>query len=139
VLDLGSGAGFPGLILAAAIDGDFTLAEARRKRATFLSTAAAAMSLTNVKVKARRLSVETVDPDFDVVTARAVGDAGLEIIARALCPQGYAILWVSPEQEISAERVRRAGFDNLMRHDYVVHRGAEAVRRSLVTVHKKAL
>jgi 16S rRNA (guanine(527)-N(7))-methyltransferase RsmG len=139
VLDLGSGAGFPGLILAAAIAADFTLAEARRKRATFLSMAAAAMGLANVKVTVGRLSAETVDTGFDVATARAVGEAGLEIIARALCPQGDAILWVSPEQKLSATRLRTAGLSNLMRHDYVVRRGAEAVRRSLVTVQKKSL
>jgi len=137
VLDLGSGAGFPGLVLAAATRSKFTLAEARRKRATFLSMAAVEMGLTNVKVQPSRLSVGTVDNDFQVVTTRAVGDAGLEISARALCPRGYAILWVAPEQKISGERVGSAGLDELMRHDYVVRRGSEPVRRSLVTLRKK--
>lgn len=139
VLDLGSGAGFPGLVLAAAFAGDFTLAEARRKRATFLSMAAAAMGLTNVKVRGGRLSAETVDSGFDVVTARAFGEAGLEIIARALGVQGHAILWLGPEQTISVERVRNAGLGNLVRHDYVLRRGTEAVRRALLTVQKKSL
>src|SRR5450755_4498094 len=35
VLDLGSGAGFPALLLAAATDAEFVLLEARRKRASF--------------------------------------------------------------------------------------------------------
>jgi len=139
VLDLGSGAGFPGLILAAAFAGDFTLAEARRKRATFLSTAAAAMGLTNVKVRASRLSAETVEGGFDAITARAVGEAGLEIIARALGQQGCAILWLGPEQIISVDRIRAAGLRYLARYDYVVRRGAKAVRRSLVTVQPKSL
>jgi 16S rRNA (guanine527-N7)-methyltransferase len=139
VLDLGSGAGFPGLILAAASAGDFTLAEARRKRATFLSMAAAAMGLTRVKVRATRLSRETVDAEFDAVTARAVGEAGLEIIARALRPQGYAILWLGREQTISVDRVHNADLRNLVRHDYVVHRRGKAVLRSLATVQRKSL
>ena len=139
VLDLGSGAGFPGLILAAANTGDFTLAEVRRKRATFLSMAAAAMGLTNVKVRASRLSAETIDARFDAITARAVGEAGLEIIARALAPQGCAILWLGPEQMISVDRFHVAGLCDLARHDYVVHRGAKAVRRSLVTVQRRSL
>jgi 16S rRNA (guanine527-N7)-methyltransferase len=139
VLDLGSGAGFPGLILAAAFAGDFTLAETRRKRATFLSMAAAAMGLTNVKVRAGRLSAETMHSGFDAITARAVGEAGLEIIARALGAQGHAILWLGPEQTISVDRFRSAGLGNLVRHDYVVRRGAKAVRRSLLTVQKKSL
>jgi len=139
VLDLGSGAGFPGLILAAAFAGDFTLAETRRKRATFLSMAAAAMGLTNVKVRAGRLSAETIDSGFDAITARGVGEASLEIIAAALRAPGHAILWLGPEQTISVDRVRNAGLGNLVRHDYVVGRGAKAVRRSLVTVQKKSL
>jgi 16S rRNA (guanine527-N7)-methyltransferase len=139
VLDLGSGAGFPGLILAAASTGDFTLAEARRKRATFLSMAAGAMGLTKVKVRATRLSAETVDAEFDAVTARAVGEAALEIIARALRPQGYAILWLGREQMISVDRVRYPDLHNLVRHDYVVHRGSKAVLRSLVTVQRKSV
>jgi 16S rRNA (guanine527-N7)-methyltransferase len=138
VLDLGSGAGFPGLILAAAFAGDFTLAEARRKRATFLSMAASAMGLTNVKVRASRVSAETVDAGFDAITARAVGEAGLEIIARALRPRGYGILWLGPEQVISVDRVGDANLCNLVRHDYVVRRGDKAVRRSLVTLQRKS-
>jgi 16S rRNA (guanine527-N7)-methyltransferase len=139
ILDLGSGAGFPGLILAAAFAGDFTLAEARRKRATFLSMAAAAMGLGNVKVRAGRLSAETIDSGFDAITARAVGEAGLKIIARALRPQGCAILWLGPDQTISVDLVRKADLRNLVRHDYVVRRGAKAVRRSLVTLQRKSL
>ncbi|MBV8134436.1 MAG: class I SAM-dependent methyltransferase [Deltaproteobacteria bacterium] len=139
VLDLGSGAGFPGLILAAAVAGDFTLAETRRRRAAFLSMAAVAMGLTNVRVRVGRLSAETVDSEFDAITARAVGEAGLEIIERALGAQGHAILWVGPEQTFSVGRIRNAGLGNLVRHDYVVRRGAKAVRRSLLTVQKKSV
>ncbi|MGH7878735.1 MAG: 16S rRNA (guanine(527)-N(7))-methyltransferase RsmG, partial [Candidatus Binataceae bacterium] len=51
VLDLGSGAGFPGLILAAACDAPFTLAEGRHKRASFLRVAAAEMGLGNVAIQ----------------------------------------------------------------------------------------
>jgi len=137
VLDLGSGAGFPGLILAAAFAGDFTLAEARRKRASFLSMAASAMGLTNVQIRAGRLSAETVGTGFDAITARAVGEAGLEIIASALRPQGYGILWFGSEQAISVDRVRNADLCNLVRHNYVVRRGAKEVRRSLLTLQRK--
>jgi 16S rRNA G527 N7-methylase RsmG len=54
VLDLGSGAGFPALILAAACDADFLLMEARRKRASFLRVTAAEMGLSNVQVDSAR-------------------------------------------------------------------------------------
>jgi len=35
--------------------------------------------------------------------------------------------------------IRNAGLGNLVRHDYVVRRGAKAVRRSLLTVQKKSV
>lgn len=54
VLDLGSGAGYPALILAAACDAGFHLLEARRKRASFLRVTAAEMGLSNVQVDSSR-------------------------------------------------------------------------------------
>jgi 16S rRNA G527 N7-methylase RsmG len=56
LLDLGSGAGFPGLVLASAVPATFTLLESRRKRASFLAVAAAEMGLENVTVE-RRLPI----------------------------------------------------------------------------------
>src|SRR5271167_5169649 len=50
-LDIGSGAGFPGLVIAAAVNAHVTLIEARRKRATYLSEAAIEMGLQNVRVE----------------------------------------------------------------------------------------
>src|SRR5579885_2785423 len=54
VLDFGSGAGFPGLVLASACDAQFTLAEARQKRASFLKVAAAEMGLDNTEILSAR-------------------------------------------------------------------------------------
>lgn len=70
-VDVGSGAGFPGLILAADLpDVPFHLVEARRKRAAFLREAARAMELTEVVVHHGRaseirshLGVGTESPD----------------------------------------------------------------------------
>ena len=69
ILDLGSGAGFPGLILAATTEAEFILTEARRKRASFLAIASASMGLRNVRVDNRYQAGFT--SEFDVVTARA--------------------------------------------------------------------
>jgi 16S rRNA G527 N7-methylase RsmG len=79
VLDLGSGAGFPALILAAACDADFLLMEARRKRASFLRVTAAEMGLSNVQVDSaradpaalRRVCLET--SHTETRTSRPVG------------------------------------------------------------------
>ncbi|MEO1137753.1 MAG: 16S rRNA (guanine(527)-N(7))-methyltransferase RsmG [Pseudomonadota bacterium] len=75
LVDLGSGAGFPGLVLAAMLapeDVAVTLIESTGKKAAFLREAGAAMGLTNLKVIPAR--IESVGLDFvpDIVTARAL-------------------------------------------------------------------
>ena len=69
--DLGSGAGFPGLVLAAMLPDQLavTLFEATGKKCAFLNAAAAAMGLGVRVVQAR---MEEAPPErFDVVTSRA--------------------------------------------------------------------
>lgn len=78
-LDIGTGAGFPGLILAAAYeDKKFVLAEPRKKRASFLKVASLQMGLKNVEVKAKR--VEEIEPFCaELITSRAVTDTNMLI------------------------------------------------------------
>jgi 16S rRNA (guanine527-N7)-methyltransferase len=69
--DLGSGAGFPGLVLAELLRDrvQVTLHDATAKKCAFLAAAAAAMGL-KVRIENRRM--EDLPPrTFDVVTARA--------------------------------------------------------------------
>ena len=75
-LDIGSGAGFPGLVLAMERrDAHFTLVEPLQKRASFLQFVAATLRLENVTV--RNCRIEQVPPEpFDLVTSRAVTSAG---------------------------------------------------------------
>ena len=74
LLDIGTGAGFPGMILAMALkDTKVTLAEPLTKRASFLQFIKADLGLENVKVVKKR--VEEMDSEvFDLVTSRAVTD-----------------------------------------------------------------
>jgi 16S rRNA (guanine527-N7)-methyltransferase len=69
--DLGSGAGFPGLVLAALRPGlKVTLHEATTKKCDFLQAAVDRMGL---KVEIRNARLEDLPPQaFDVVTARAL-------------------------------------------------------------------
>lgn len=69
-LDIGSGGGLPGLVLAILSPATITLAEPRKLRAAFLISAAAELSLSNVTVI--NAKVQTLEGVFDVVTARAV-------------------------------------------------------------------
>ena len=104
VLDLGSGAGFPGLVLAAAFNARFTLAESRRKRASFLQVAAHEMGLKNVAIEQRRASARSIASGFDLVTARAFGTSLelYQIAAAALRPRGILLLYASADQVLDA-------------------------------------
>jgi 16S rRNA (guanine527-N7)-methyltransferase len=102
-LDVGSGAGFPGLVLAAARPGlEMTLAEARERKWAFLSAAARKASLP-----CRCLNVRVAVPlpaglpaSLDVVTARALKleAAVLGALAERLGPEGRILLWVGEDE-----------------------------------------
>jgi len=73
VLDLGSGAGLPGLVLAIRrADLQVVLVEPLLRRATFLTEAVEALGLTNVDVRRARGEELAGKVEVDVVTARAV-------------------------------------------------------------------
>jgi 16S rRNA (guanine527-N7)-methyltransferase len=68
-IDLGSGAGFPGIVVAALHRGPVTLVEERRLRFDFLRRAA---EVLGVGVEVIGAKVERVSPQpFDVISARA--------------------------------------------------------------------
>lgn len=101
-LDIGSGAGFPGLVLSAARPGmEMTLVEAREKKWAFLSASAGKASLP-----CRCLNVRVSVPlpaglpaSLDVVTARALklDPPVLGALAERLGPGGRILLWVGEE------------------------------------------
>ena len=74
LMDIGTGAGFPGMILAFALpQTEVTLVEPLTKRASFLQFVKADLGLENVKVIKKR--VEEMEPQvFDLITSRAVTD-----------------------------------------------------------------
>ncbi|SHO48782.1 16S rRNA (guanine(527)-N(7))-methyltransferase RsmG [Desulfopila aestuarii] len=88
LLDIGTGAGFPGLVLKAAFPKmTITLVEPRLKRVSFLRHVARTLELTNVTVQACRVEDENVlpgDAPYTHITSRAVTDiAGfLDMTAR---------------------------------------------------------
>lgn len=83
-VDLGSGAGFPGLVVAIlaadrAPKQRFTLIESDQRKGTFLRTVIRELALDHVEVHARRIE-DTPPQDADVVSARAVAP-----LAKLLC------------------------------------------------------
>ena len=70
-VDIGSGAGLPGIVLACLVQGPVTLVEPRRLRAEFLHKAAESLRL-DAKVLCAK--AERVHGQFDIITARAVAN-----------------------------------------------------------------
>jgi 16S rRNA (guanine527-N7)-methyltransferase len=77
LLDVGTGAGFPGLVLAIAMPKTrVVLAEPLKKRVSFLKYAVIDLLLSNVSVEAKR--VEFVEHEaFDLISSRAVTNTKL--------------------------------------------------------------
>jgi 16S rRNA (guanine527-N7)-methyltransferase len=73
IVDVGSGAGLPGLVIAAMLpDREVTLVEPMERRVAWLEEAASAVGLANVVVIRGRAEEVRDDVTADVVTARAV-------------------------------------------------------------------
>ena len=79
ILDVGSGAGVPGIPLKLVVpELRLTMVEARQHRASFLSNAVRELSLRDVRVIPQRLESMTREgaDHFDAVVARCAGDVG---------------------------------------------------------------
>ena len=114
LLDLGSGAGLPGLVLAMLLPGTaVTLLEPMERRCRFLTEAVAELGLANVSVLRGR--AEDVTVRTDVVTARAVAPLPrLAELAIGLVRPGGMVLAIkgrTAQEELTAARpvLRRIG------------------------------
>lgn len=68
-IDIGSGAGLPGIVVACLVEGPVTLVEPRRLRADFLHRLVESLSLKASVICGK---AERAEGKFDVITARAV-------------------------------------------------------------------
>ena len=94
-IDIGSGAGLPGLVIAILTEAPVTLVEPRRLRAEFLSRSVDALGLANVTVL--RAKGEAVPrARYGVITARAVASIDRLFGMMAHLSHGGTI-WVLPK------------------------------------------
>ncbi|TYJ38535.1 hypothetical protein E1A91_A05G449500v1 [Gossypium mustelinum] len=89
IVDVGSGAGLPGLVLAVACPGwEVTLVESMNKRCLFLEHAVSLIGLSNVQVVRERAEKLGQDSNFrerfDVAVARAVAE--MKVLAEYCLP-----------------------------------------------------
>jgi len=103
VIDLGSGAGFPGIPIAMLVpEAHVTLIESNQKKSTFLKEVAFALGLKNILVFTGR--GESYPDRASLVTMRAVErfEEALAIAVRLVAPQGRLALMIGAAQKASA-------------------------------------
>jgi 16S rRNA (guanine527-N7)-methyltransferase len=104
LLDVGSGAGFPGLVLKAAVpELQVTLLEPVAKKRAFLAEVSVGCGIGSVGIMGMRLEdLKSGFSNYDFVTARAVGNLPglIEGSGRLLAKGGRICLWVSSQQVV---------------------------------------
>lgn len=116
LLDLGSGGGFPGLPLAAALPPvEVTLVEPIAKKSRFLAVVTEAIDLSDrVTVAVNRVETLAADPfqrdSWPVVTARAVASMAdlIELAFPLLAPGGSLVAWKRGDLDTELAAARRA-------------------------------
>lgn len=94
ILDVGSGAGFPGIVWAIAMpNAKLTLIDATKKKCDFLNEVVTALNLKNVRILNLRAEDYKQKEKYDLVTARAVSSLPilLEITAPFCKVNGYVL------------------------------------------------
>lgn len=125
IADVGSGAGFPGIVLAIYFpEIEFTLIEPLTKRVKFLQVVVDELELENVELLNER--VEDIDRKFDIVTSRAV--ARLNILLELCAPVceigGYVLTLKGPKvtEEIaeSTKAIKTLGLEEDAREKLIL-------------------
>jgi 16S rRNA (guanine527-N7)-methyltransferase len=106
LLDVGSGAGVPGIPLAIVRpDLEITLVDSNHKKGTFMQQAIAALELANAQVRVSRVEDLPVPPAYDVIVSRAFSDLATfaEACLRLLAPGGrlLAMKGLVPHEELA--------------------------------------
>jgi 16S rRNA (guanine527-N7)-methyltransferase len=132
IADVGAGAGFPGLALAAALpDAQVDLIESVGRKCDFMTRAIAAAGLPNAAV----LNTRSEDwargggrDAYDVVTARAVGRLSTlaELASPLLKPNGVLVAWKGKRDEDEESQLTRASESLAMRPEQTLDVGNRA-------------
>ncbi len=146
-VDVGSGAGFPGIPLAIALpEWNWTLIEAKRKKADFLEGAVRELELKNVEVVSGRSETIASQPPmrdhFDLAIGRAIAPIGAvaETLLPLVRPGGIAVAMKGPsDSDVSSsadEALARLGAGPPEVREYDLPRGIG--KRAMIVIPKVA-
>ena len=128
-LDVGTGAGFPGLVLAIAMPKThWRLVEPRKKRAAFLNYIKSLLDLANVEVKMAR--IEEIEPfEAHLITSRAVMKTKdlIDLTKPFIAPQTTLLFYKGSEVEKELEKIENYRLVDEGRRKYLILKGVDIV------------
>ncbi|HEX5713036.1 MAG TPA: 16S rRNA (guanine(527)-N(7))-methyltransferase RsmG [Solirubrobacterales bacterium] len=132
IADIGAGAGFPGLALAAALPGSqVDLVESVGRKCDFMNAAIQAAGLANARVlnlRSEDLAKGEGRGAYDVVSARAVGRLSTlaELASPLLKPNGLLVAWKGKRDREEEAELERAAAELAMTPSGILDVGGEA-------------
>ena len=132
ILDIGSGGGFPGIVLAIVFDNsNFILSESNRKKYEFLLWIKEILKLKNTELINERIT-EFHKNKYPVIIQRAAGNYSeiTRLALKLLLSDGYFISWVSQDD---ATRVKKE-----FNVDFIYNYNLRCRERCIVAIKNKA-
>lgn len=141
LVDLGSGAGFPGIPLAILFpDSSFTLIEANGKKCSFLNETIKQLHLENVTVKQSRIEEVGLKEQFDFALSRAVSELNilLELSIPLLKINGFLIAYkvFDNEDEIKKAEIALKKLHSCIKENHKYNLPFSNDARSLILIEK---
>lgn len=131
VLDVGSGGGLPGVVLAVCTGHAVTCVDTVGKKARFIQQVAAELALPTLRAEHARVEALPAQPGFDLVTARAFASlADLVRLSRHLLRPGG--VWMAMKGQHPAEEIAALPADIDMFHVEPLQVPGLAAQRCLV-------
>jgi len=132
IADIGSGAGFPGLVLAVALpDSEVDLIESVGRKCEFIQRAIDAAGIPNATVlnaRSEEIAAGERRDSYDAVTARAVGRLSTlaELASPLLKGNGVLVAWKGKRDPDEEQQLERAGAQLAMRPERILDVGDRA-------------
>ena len=147
IIDVGTGAGFPGLVLAIYFpDKEFTLLDALNKRLIFLEDVINKLGLKNVKLVHGRaeeiVRIDNLYENYDIAVSRAVAQLPilLEYISPYIKVNGKCIVMkgdnVDEELKVSSNALKVLNLKLLRKNLYSYNVKNEEYKRSILEIEK---